>query len=718
MNPFAIAFRALAALVLAALVSVTAVSAATAQDLASVAFERVDQTVTPEYYTTLVVGPDHRLYGSSLSGKVYSWAIGENGGLSDEKELLALDGRLIIGLLFDKTATAENPVFWMTDTDQFSDNPGIFSGAITKVTPSGYGTPEETWTQQNYVVGLPRSVKDHLTNSMAWGPDGAMYVIQGGNSAMGERDEIWAMRPEVLMGGAVLRVDIAALDAAGNLPLDVKSGIVEEDGSLTDEKNYGLGSPELIDLYDPTAPGAPVTLYATGFRNAYDLVWHTNGQLYIPVNGSNVGGNTPGTPDTLPPACEHRLDGAVNGPYTGPVVPAVDNVPTSQHDYLMRIIEGGYYGHPNPTRCQWVLNGGNPTAEQDPEQAGDHYPVGTMPDRAWLSFAYHFGEHVSPNGAIEYKSDTFGGALKGRLIVSRYTLGDDLIILDVGDTLDIDRAHAGTVGLTNLGNPLDVTEDPTNGDLYVSAYGTQSILLLKPIQGLSPMQVQAMVFMGNPKFTNGAGFLVAGGVLFLAGLVFFLVQRSRTKKAGASFRNSLVISAVVVVIAVGLGGYGAYNTVRGMRELERYDDVNNRVGTGAPPGREGTDPSQWEIPLQAAAQAEVTAPATETAATPTTEVAAAHVPDATAGGAYFAETCAACHGTDARGIESFGVNLIDSEFVHAQSDDALVSFIIKGRNSYDPDSKTGLEMPAYGGNPTLTRDQFFDIVAYLRSLGA
>jgi mono/diheme cytochrome c family protein/glucose/arabinose dehydrogenase len=709
------ALRALIACVLAVLIGSAAATPAAAQDLSTVAFEKVNQTVTAEYYTTLSVGPDRRLYGTSLSGRVYSWAIADDGTISDEQELLALDDRLIIGLLFDQAAAAENPVFWITHTDQFSDNPGIFSGSISKVTKNG-----DAWELQDYVVGLPRSLKDHLTNSMDWGPDGAMYVVQGGNTAMGDRDEIWGMRPETLMGGAVLRVDVAALDASGALPLDVTTGITEPDGSLTDEKNYGLGSPELADLYDPTAPGAAVTLYATGYRNAYDLVWHSNGQLYVPVNGSNLGGNTPGTPDPLPIACEHRLDAAVNGPYTGPPVPAIDAVPTSQHDYLMRIIEGGYYGHPNPTRCQWVLNGGNPTAEQDPEQAGEHYPVGLMPDRAWLSFAYHFGEHVSPNGIIEYKSDTFGGALKGRMIVTRYTIGDDLVILDVNeDNLDIKQAHAGILGMTLLGNPLDIAEDQTNGALYVSTYGTQSIALLRPREGMSAMQVTMMTFMENPKFTNGAIFLGVGAVLGLGGLIFLFVQRGRTKKAGTPFRNSLVISLVVIAVAIGLGAYGGYNTVRGMRELERYDDVNMRIGTGAPEGKQGTVPSEWEIPMQAAAQPAVTTPTAEVATTePAATEVAAHTPDPAAGGTLYADNCAVCHGPDAKGIESNGVNLVDSEFVHGLSDDDLVAFIIKGRNGYDADSKTGIEMPAYGGNPTLTPDQFHDVVAYLRSLGA
>jgi glucose/arabinose dehydrogenase len=36
--------------------------------------------------------------------------------------------------------------------------------------------------------------------------------------------------------------------------------------------------------YNPFAANAPVKIFATGIRNAYDLVWHRNGNLYVPTN--------------------------------------------------------------------------------------------------------------------------------------------------------------------------------------------------------------------------------------------------------------------------------------------------------------------------------------------------------------------------------------------------------------------------------------------------
>jgi disulfide bond formation protein DsbB len=80
--------------------------------------------------------------------------------------------------------------------------------------------------------------------------------------------------------------------------------------------------------------------------------------------------------------------------------------------------------------------------------------------------------------------------------------------------------------------------------------------------------------------------------------------------------------------------------------------------------------------------------------------------------------CAACHGPDARGIPNLGKNLVESEFVAAQTDEALVQFIITGRPIWDPLNTTGVDMPGKGGNPAMTTEDVVAIVAYLRTLSA
>jgi glucose/arabinose dehydrogenase len=418
------------------------------------AFDKVVGVATGASFTTALKGPDGRLYAGTLDGRIFRFPINADGTLGTATVIqsvrtnaaaLGLPGapaRTIIGMAFDPAGA-----LWVTDNYEYVGPLDVpdWSGRIGRLTGTDYGTYTPV------VVNLPRSVKDHETNSLAFGPDGALYLAQGANNAMGAADSTWGNRPERLLSAAILRLDPARLPAT--LPLDARTA----DG--------GGG-------YDPYADGAPLTIHATGVRNAYDLVWHRNGHLYAPTNGSAAGGNTPGTPSPLPASCARRG-------YTGPAVPPLTAVPTAETDYVFDVRPGRYYGHPNPVRCEWVLAGGNPTAGTDPFQVAA-YPVGTLPDpNLDLAGTYDAGLHASANGAIEYR----GGALDGKLLVVRYSSGQDIETFDVAANGTLSNRTTGITGFTGFSQPLDVAQDLATGNLYVTELGASRITLLKPRAG-------------------------------------------------------------------------------------------------------------------------------------------------------------------------------------------------------------------------------------------
>ena len=428
--------------------------ASSTAELAGVRFEQVPLPNTAGIYTSLTMGPDGKLYALRIDGVIKRFPLNADGTLGEPEVLYALQeayGKrqptLAIGLAFDPASTATNLTAWVTHSAFAFSNAPDWSGKLTRLQGN------KLQNVQDVLVNLPRSTKDHATNSIAFGPDGALYFLQGSTSAMGGADKTWSYRKEHLLSAAVLRLDTKKL---GPLPLDVKT----PDGGGT---------------YDPYSTHAPLTLYATGIRNAYDLVWHSNGELYVPTNGSDHGGNTPAAiTGTV------RPDGT---PYSGPAVPALTNVRQTQKDFLFRVTKGGYYGHPNPVRGEYVLNGGNPTLAMDPAQT-DAYPIGTLPDANWRGFAFDFQLNKSPDGAIEYQSNTFNGALKGKLLVVRYSQGQDIMVLTPGDaTHDIVSSTEGShiPGFSNFAAPLDLTEDVRTGNIYVSEFGGDGrIMLLRP----------------------------------------------------------------------------------------------------------------------------------------------------------------------------------------------------------------------------------------------
>jgi hypothetical protein len=401
---------------------------------------------TGQKFTSVTVGPDHKLYVATVTGQILRFPINGDGTVGAAQTIntvRAAEGntdRVIIGLTFDPTATASNLVLWVSNNAPSLDDAPDWSGKLSKL----YGADLEFI--QDWVIHFPRSKKDHMTSSIAF-HDGFMYLTQASMSAMGAPDNAWGNRSEHLMNAAVLKVDYNAITP----PYDIQT----EDGGT----------------YNPYAADAKVTLYATGVRNSYDLVWHSNGNLYAITNSSAANGNVPATP-AAPVHCLDKPD------YTGPAVTGITAVDHAQPDYLYKIVEGGYYGHPNPLRCEWVLNGGNPTSGVDKEEE-HQYPVGTLPDPNWRGPHYVIGLHYSPDGALEYQSSTFGGALKGKLMIVRYSSGDNILVLTPvsGGMVNPLVLNTGTATFTD---PLDIAEDAANGNLYVTEHAGMKVSLLRP----------------------------------------------------------------------------------------------------------------------------------------------------------------------------------------------------------------------------------------------
>lgn len=385
--------------------------------------------------TALTFGPDGKLYVGTDEGAISRYAVNADGTLGEPEKLDGLvrhagGPRLLIGLVFDPRSTPDAPIAWVTHNFCGFENVPDFTGAVSRLSGKNLEVVEDV------VVGLPRSIRDHATNQPAFGPDGALYIPQPSNSAFGAPDAFWGMRPEHLLNASILRLDTRRVTPGR--PIDVKT------------RDCG-------GTYDPYAPDAPLTIHATGVRLAYELIWHSNGSLYAPTNGSSLGGNAP----------------------AGPNNPAIATVPFAEDDWLHRVTPGSYHGHPNPAQGHTVLNGGNPTRDYDFAET-PMYPVGTMPDSAYVKPAWVMGQHVSANGVIEYRSNTFDGRLKGKLLICRYSRGRDIAVVTVNPDGSVAGMTCDIPGLKQFENPLDIAEDPRTGNLYVSEYGARKVTLCRP----------------------------------------------------------------------------------------------------------------------------------------------------------------------------------------------------------------------------------------------
>ena len=125
-----------------------------------------------------------------------------------------------------------------------------------------------------------------------------------------------------------------------------------------------------------------VEVFASGLRNSYDLVLHSNGYLYGTDNGPN---NKYGAKST---DCDS------------------ESIDPHEDDELNLLEKGKFYGHANrkrgekdPRQCKW---------RSTTEESDDDYtaPMHMLP--------------ASCNGIDEFQTRHFGGQLRGHLLIGRY----------------------------------------------------------------------------------------------------------------------------------------------------------------------------------------------------------------------------------------------------------------------------------------------------------
>jgi glucose/arabinose dehydrogenase len=381
--------------------------------------------------TAIAIGPDGNVYVATYNGIVYRLRLDPQTGLAAGKDVLVKlpDERKILGLAFDPGSDAANLVAWITHDERKAElrNEGTFSGVLSKIQIPPAGAAASGATETPYIMGLPSGW--HPLNGCTFGPDKRIYISIGSMNRLGDDP----VRPETPLSSSVVVADVRDPQFnGGHLPLNIQT---------TAPVNY-----------NPQAAAAPLKLYATGFRQMYRVCWHTNGNLYGGVN-QNDGTGRSDTPSK-------------------PGVPALHSVFPDED--LVRIVEGDYYGHPNPTRGEYVLLGGNPTAAVDPWEV-PQYPVGVHPEPRFnpgnLIFNLKTINGTSANGCTQY---TLPGPLQGRLLICFYegthtvhTFAFNPAGTAVTDNQPLVNEKGASLTFTQ---PLDVAVHPS-GRIYVADFG-------------------------------------------------------------------------------------------------------------------------------------------------------------------------------------------------------------------------------------------------------
>ncbi|MBY5994266.1 kelch repeat-containing protein [Ferrimonas balearica] len=382
-----------------------------------------------DFPTSMVWGPDGRLYVTELFGTIHALTFNDNLQVVSDQVITGLTDRhgprmtLGIEVYHDNPTDPDDFSLWVNHSSSSTSNGEINSGEVTRLFGNNFASSEVV------ISGLPRAKANHGPNSLHFGPDDKLYIAIGGITGAGAAvdpniaDTEFGDRAEQPLSAAILVADVFASNFDG-----------------TCDNSPNIFGPNPCDVEN----------WVTGLRNAYDFVFHRNGEAYATDNGLGVQGAYPPQPT---PDCSGLGDPA-------PYDEGGDN-PGTQPDLLLKLEQGKYYGHPNPTRDECVFKDGSyqgvsPLSNYEPE-------------------IFVLGNNKSANALIEFRSGRACGALNGDLMTTYYSKDDGVTRLQL-DSSGNQVVLAEKV-YSDLVDPLPLTE--RNGNLYVGEFGSGVVSVLE-----------------------------------------------------------------------------------------------------------------------------------------------------------------------------------------------------------------------------------------------
>ena len=351
---------------------------------------------------SITYGPDNRLYVGQLDGSIVAFQQPLLGTI--EAEYIVQPGTFeqILGLTFNQNESSEDIILYVSHSrlhTRTEDPP--FQGKISKIKGPKF-KPETV------ISGLPVQNGDHANNGIAFDHKGRLFIAQGGSTNAG-----FPMKPldrdETPLSGAILVADLSDPDFDGEIKYDTETA--------THQTNKISGD---------------INVFASGFRNPFDLVIHSNGKIYSTDNGPSK--FFPG--ESI--SCLENNNLGVDGP-----------------DELNLVIEGYYYGHPNRNRGRF-------NKDECTYFSGENLFENHKKPIALL------GDFLSANGIGEYYSNAFNGKMIEDLIYVDFKNGE-VWRVELSD--DGEKVNAiSSLYKTKISGAVDLALTP-DGSIYITHVG-------------------------------------------------------------------------------------------------------------------------------------------------------------------------------------------------------------------------------------------------------
>lgn len=411
--------------------------------------------------TQVAWGPDGRLYVAGVDGSLRAVTFDDDWQAVSTDVYVgtsALPNHNMLALAFSPFDDAEPVRVYVSHGLLYGDGgttvpfPSPYRGQVSVLTGPHFDTPEPL------VTGLAQSNSGHAVNGLVFDDNGDLLILSGCNTNAGVADLDMGSLPESPLSGALLEAETSRPDFDGAVEY-----VFTETGLSSADQRDG----ELVDV----APGSHVHVRAPGLRNPYDLVHTTRGRLYATDNGPNLLFGPGST-------------GASSQTSFDPAFP----------DELLLLEPGRYYGSANRSR-----------GRTDPRQLVYRGPdVPSLPGE--------FAQTLvtlpsSTDGIDEYRADTFGGQMRGELLVQQWNGGSRRLRLS-----DDGREVVGNQAFSAITTGLDIVGAP-GGAVIVSDHSGSALRVLVPDEpgatGAAPMVVLD-VFPWRAPASGGASFVLGG----------------------------------------------------------------------------------------------------------------------------------------------------------------------------------------------------------------
>lgn len=328
------------------------------------------KTLDISFVASVIYGPDRRLYLGGTKGTITALTLDKDLKVQTLCERSLHPTRAILGLAFKPTSTSlqmyfsSSTLYWK-DFNLMPFEEGWTNGKIQTITWSSQHLEDSAGKScagsvSDVITGLPVSNHDHGVNKLMFMPNGELLMsigsfTNGGLSTPGKKPVDGDAEDDALGGVASNPLSAALVTCPVNKLIQIKYD------------NYA--EPEKAKII----AGNECSLYATGIRNSFGMILHTNGQLYVMDNGPNAGFGD------FTVDCDKDTKPAQNVP-----------------DKFFVVKKGKYHGHPNLNRKECVF-----------------YPSSAV--QPLIS-----NVKSSTAGILEYRSNTFGGQIKGNVYLSMF----------------------------------------------------------------------------------------------------------------------------------------------------------------------------------------------------------------------------------------------------------------------------------------------------------